>query len=591
MSKSSTVTTIKSLIAERISDGQTRVAGKAYVGQQLSSIGIFFGAITMLIFYLLSLRFEVDLPVSLFFVSIVLIVLSLLYQIFFIDLSKGIAGSVIVEITLAAIVFHYIYQIPTYGIYGTDAYLDLASMQAILESGRIAGVPEYTQITSFFPVIHIIGAQLSLITGIDYYNIAKWFPPIIGSITIPMIYLLVRLLFKQEKAALLAAFLFACIQHYVMFESLFVRETIGLVLAISTIYFLVISWSSGHPLIYRALAILCLGGTIIAHHLTSVMLLLLLLIYWLFKMPAKFFSGETRLTDNYASQGMTLSFLLIGVVGTLLWWLTNVTQPVQIGMNFLNNLINPGSWGLRTIFNQDTMGIASLPNLRYYFLVYGSYVCYFLFGLILIYKSFSQRGTVRIETPVFMVYIMVCGILGFLSYFVLTATIGGDRFLAFGWLFAFGPLALAITEFRNNIVIGFSSFLILFYIFVNLFTIHPTIWNPDSPGIGGAASKEDFALAETIDFSIGDIIGYQNNIMTVYESQKKLGTDTTFLLDPIDINRYKWVIVNRAGLEEIGIYSNYTKEVVAQIKALEAGDTPDYHRLYESNNLAVLEKR
>lgn len=581
---------IDTISGEQVAIGEV-VSAKAYVGQKFAGVGIFFGSVVLLIFYLLSIRFGVNFPVPVFFISISLIALSLLYQIFFVDLSRGFAGMIVFETTVAAIAFHLIYQLPFYGIYGTDAYMDMASMQAILQSGHIAGVLNYTQITSFFPVIHIMGADLSLVTGIDYFNVAKWFPSVIGAATIPMVFLLARFLFKREKAALLAVLLFAVLQQYVMFASLFVRETVALTLAISTVYFFVTSKSSSHPLVYRILALLCLAGTIIAHHLTSLMLIIVLAIYWIFTALAKIPTPGEKLAADTQDRRISFSFLLIAVIGTLLWWLTNITQPVQIGMYFLDNLLAPSTWGLHTIFSQSTMGIASLPDLRYYFLVYGTYFSDFLFGLMLVYKSFSRRGTHYLETPVFTLYLFICGVLGFLSYFALPPTIGGDRFLVFGWLFASGPLALVIIEYKDSFMVGISAILILFFISVNLFTIHPTMWDPNASGVGGAASKEDFSMAQTVDFSVGDIIGYQNDIMTVYEVQKKLGTDTSLLLDPTDLNTFKWIIVNRPSMNEEAIYSSDTKNVLEKMKQLESGNSPDYNRLYESNNLAILEKR
>ena len=560
------------------------------IDSRLIGIGIFFGAVTILIFYLLGLRYEVHFPAALFFISIALIAGALLYQILLSNLTRGFSGLVILQIALASIVFHYIYQIPTYGLYGTDAYYDLASMEAILESGYIAGVPGYVQITSFFPVIHIMGAELSLVTGIDAFNVAKWFPAIIGSLTIPMIYLLVRHLFKREKAALLAAFLYACIQHYIMFSSLFVRETVGIVLAISCVYFYIAARGSRHPLAYRTLSIMFLAGTIIAHHLTSLMLLVFLFFYWIFTVFRKPALSKGRLPERGYKEGMSFSLFLMGAIGTLTYWLTTVVEPVQIGMLYLNNILTPSIWGTRTILEQDT-GVMLLPNLRYYFLIYGSYLIYLIFGGILLYRSFSRRGTPNIETPAFTVYLILCGILGFMSYFVLPPTVGGDRFLAFGWLFAFGPLAIAIIEFKNKIAVSLSGLAILAFIFINLYTIHPTIWNPESRGVGGAALREDFALAEKVDFTNGGVVGYQNNIMTIYEVQKILGTDAYFLLDDIELDRYRWIIVNRPGLEEEGLYSEYTRKIIADMAMLDSGNSVDYNRIYESNNLVIFQRR
>jgi hypothetical protein len=169
--------------------------------------------------------------------------------------------------------------------------------------------------------------------------------------------------------------------------------------------------------------------------------------------------------------------------------------------------------------------------------------------------------------------------------------VGGDRFLAFGWLFAFGPLALAIIEFRNKLALSFGIFFILFFIGVNLYTIHPTVYDLETEGAGGSAQEEDFAMAHTIDFSRGETLGYMSDIMAVYEAQNRLGTDATFLLDPVDCDTFGWVIINRAGLVEAGLYSSHTMEIIDRMKSLERDGGRKYNRVYESNNLTVLQQR
>ena len=395
-------------------------------------------------------------------------------------------------------------------------------------------------------------------------------------------------LFKQEKAALLSALLYGVIQHYIIFGSLFVRETIAIVMVISCIYLYITARASGHPVAYRSLSILCLAGTVLAHHLTSVMLISLLAIYWMFTVLARTALGK-QIFRNTTGEGVSLSLLLLALIGTLTYWITTVTEPMQLLIVFVNNVFTPSIWGIRTILQQETAG--SLPNLRYYFLIYGSYISYAIFGLFLVYKSLSRTGNRQLETTVFTSYLIMCGIIGIMSFYLLPPTVGGDRFLAFGWLFALGPLALTIVEFRHKLTVYFSMFLILFFIFINLYTIHPTLWDQGASGAGGAAHPDDFALAETIDFSNGNILGYQNSITTIYDAQNELGTDAFFLVDPIDLKDFRWVIINRASLKEEGLYSEYTRNMIRAMEHLEIEESTGYYKIYESNNLCVLEQR
>ena len=54
------------------------------------------------------------------------------------------------------------------------------------------GDPQYIVGTSYFPVIHILGAQLSHVTGIELFNIVKWFPSLLDVALVLVLYLLIR---------------------------------------------------------------------------------------------------------------------------------------------------------------------------------------------------------------------------------------------------------------------------------------------------------------------------------------------------------------------------------------------------------------
>ncbi len=558
------------------------------IDRRLSTTLIFTSAALMLVIYLLGVRYQVALSSVFFFLPIAVMVVTALYQVLGVAASPGFNKVVLIEIMAAALIFHFIYQIPTFSLYGSDSYFDLASLRAIMESGRVGGVDDYVQITSFFPMIHILAAQFSLVSGLDYFDTAKWLPSVLGVIGIPLIYLVVRFLFKKERAALLAALLYAVMQHHILFGSLFVRETIAIVLALGCVYFYVASRSAETPFAYRALALLCLAGTILAHHLTSVMLIVILLVYWVFTV----FSHKPgpSLFPSLTGERVNLSIIIIAAVGTLTYWMINIDQPVQVLMFYVSNVLDPSTWGIRTILAQGEGGLSSLPSLRYYVLIYGSYAAYAVFGLVLIWRSLSKKRDGHLETRVFTVYLALCGVVGVMSYYLLPPTIGGDRFLTFGWLFAIGPVALAIIEFRSRFVKAMAVALVLAFAFINIYTIHPTLWDSRAPGAGGAAGREDFALAETVSFR-EEVIGYMTNIMTIYSVQNTLGMDTSLLVDSIDFDNFVWVIINRPGLHEEGIYTSFTRETMDKMTMLEAGDNPAYVRTYESNNLAVLKQR
>ncbi len=557
----------------------------------VSTSVIFSAASTTLILYLLGLRFHAYLPVPLFLISIGVIIGIVIYQIGFLKLEGKFVYVVLLEITITNLLFHLIYQIPGYGLWGSDAYADFASMKSILESGFIMGIPEYVQITSYFPVLHIIGSQVSLVTNIDSLEVAKYLPSILDMVIVPLFYLFIVQLFKHKKAALLGAVLFICLQHRSLFGSFFIRETIGVILAFGCVYLYFAAKSSQHIIVYRILAILLLACTVLAHHLTSMMLIIFLIIHYVITNTGFLKSFKKWLfPDGAYGETISLSFLLLAIVITFAYWVTTVIVPLRALASFVSDLLTPATWGQGTYVDLTGLGFV-LPTFRYYVLLYGSYFCYLVFGLILLGRIKPKTGSRHIEMYSLTAYLVLCGFLGIVSFFLIPATVIGNRFLTFGWLFAFGPLIVAITEYKSKWLVRFCGAVIVLFLFSNMFTIHPTEWNPDEIGSGGTASLQDFTLAETIDFSQGRLLANLNNITSIYYVQNvETGTNIYTLPRNIDINEYSWIIINRKGLDNEGLYSESTFDAIAKLRKLDKEDSSSFYTAYESNNLSVLKR-
>ncbi len=555
----------------------------------ISTPVIFTAASITLLLYLLGLRFHAYLPVPLFLISIGIIISVIIYQIGFLKLEGRFVNVVLFEITVANLLFHLIYQIPGYGLWGSDAYSDFASMKSILESGFIMGIPEYVQITSYFPILHVIGTQVTLVTNVDSLEVAKYLPSILDMVIVPLFYLFVVQLFKNKKAALLGALLFICLQHRSTFGSFFIRETIGVILAFGFVYLYTAAKSTQHVIVYRILAIVMLACTVLAHHLTSMMIIIFLIIHFIITNTGILKRVKNKVFPNDI-HGETVSFtiLILATVITFTYWVTTVIVPLRALASFVSDLLTPATWGKGTYVDLTGLGFI-LPTFRYYVLVYGSYFCYLTFGLLLLGRLKPKAGSRHLEMYSFTAYLIVCGILGIISFFLIPATVIGNRFLTFGWLFAFGPLVVAITEYRHKWLVRFSIVIVVFFLFSNMFTIHPTEWNPNESGSGATASFQDFILADTIDFSHGRILANLNNITAIYYKQNvQNGTNIYTITRNISIYNYDWIIINRTGLDEEGLYSKATFDVISELRKLYEEGSPSYYIAYESDNLLVL---
>lgn len=563
-----------------------------HLNTKVSTVGIFFAATALLVFYLLSIRWLIYLSVTLFWVAVALMLGTITYQSLKIKLSPSYAKVVLLEIAVTCFVFHLICQIPYYGLRGSDAYGDMASARGILSSGFVMGVPQYITEYSYFPMIHVFGAMLSLITGIDLFSVVKWFPSFLDVALIPLLYLLVRSIFKEEKIALLSALLFACLQNHILLSSLFIRQTYALVLAVCCIYLYFSAKHSPHLATNYALSIMCLIGTVFAHHLTSFMLLIFLLIHVLVTKASKVpFLRRVYFGKTITGEKVTITFSLIAFVAPLAYWTYVVMSPLYTLVTFVRSVFTPSQWGVHTYAEIAGISGASIQTIRGYITFYGFYFFLFIFGLILLYGLLPRRAREakkhRVETYSFTLFLFLCGLVGFLSLYIVAPAAYPDRFLMFGWLFGFAPLVIAILKGKHKWLKRVGVFLLIAFMLFNIYMINPYDYNPRAEGVPVVTSKEDYALANTFNFSSGKIFGFQTPLMAIYDVHNNLGT--IFTLSEVNLTKFDWIIINKKELDLEKKYFPGAETIVA-LERLATEGSADFNKIYESDNLLVFQK-
>jgi hypothetical protein len=554
---------------------------------------IFIAAAILLIIYLLSIRFNVLIPVAIFWIAIGLIIGIIAYQITQHELSPNYTLVVLSEIAITCLVFHLIYQIPYWGLRGSDAYMDLASANIILSSGFIRGVPEYIiGGTSYFPMIHIYGTQLSLITNIELLFVAKWFPSLLDVICVVLLYMIIRSIFKKEKTALFAALLFASLQHHILFSSLFIRETHALILATCCIYFYLSARSSANPVVYYALSIVSLVGTIFAHHFTSFMLLIYFLVHFLvIKIGTVPFLLKNYFNGRIEGEKLSGTFLLIVFIATFTnWFSTIMSLPVSPFRNlasFTGIIFNPSLW--RTAAYGQLAGISTtaIQTTRGFILFYGFLSLYLLLGIILLYGLLPRLRSHRIESLSFSLFLFLCGIGGLLSLYLIPVGVlpYPDRFIMFGWLFAFAPLVDIIYGIKRMWLKTIGTLLLVIFMLFNIYQIEPTAWIAGYEEVPAATSYEDYSLANTLSFGSGSIVTNGYTAFAIYDVRKRLGDS---VLDDISLSEYEWIVIQKEALKfELQTYPRPRAEGITIMAQLETSGSLERNRIYESNNLSV----
>jgi hypothetical protein len=300
---------------------------------------------------------------------------------------------------------------------------------------------------------------------------------------------------------------------------------------------------------------------------------------------------RTYTKENITGERITISFFLIAVVATSMYWVTHVIFTVQYMALFARDLISISSWGQNTYLELTGISNAALPSVRYYFLIYGSYFCFIIFGLI-IYRFilFSRRFQKEIYS--FFVYLFLCALAGIAFTFILPRTIIGDRFLMYGWLFGFGPLFLAVFQVKQKWILRIGVLIAVIFIFINLYTIHPSLWNSEDINTSSMPSREDYSMAKTINVSQGKALSTSNEILAIFDIQNTRGTSAFGLQDSLKMNDYKWVIVNSVTTNQSeGIVYKFTADALSAMRDLNATGDIYHNKIYASNNISVLEQK
>lgn len=497
------------------------------------SIIIFF--LSVILFCLnLQYNYSDELKQTIFWIALAFMLGIILYQIFYLKNNQF----VLFEIIIFYFLLHLVYQIGYYGLRESDSYRDYDVLKTILNNHHIL-IKSINIDVSGWPLIHLWASFIAIITKIAPLMIAKILPSFIASIIAIPIYLFISNLYKNKKAALLACLLFGTIPQFVSFEALFVRESYALYFFIFFFYILYIAKQRDdyHLL---TLSIILIPITVLAHHFTSFMLIIFLLIFvisskmipYLFKkkMIPYLFREKTNL--NFNKINIYFIFIIILIVALLYWF--------YFTPNIINSFFNIfyETTGEKEFVSQgQKIGLGqTIVTLRGNIQYYGFFFFQGILSLILLIGILSKKLTHIIEDFSFTIYLFFCLFLGSLSLYVLGSLIFPDRFLPFGWILGVIPLTVLLFNLKNIHLKKLIHVIIISFIIFNIYNINPNYYTGKAAIGGDAATEKEYAIAETIDVS-SPYYGYHGVSNVIYDIQgiefKSRGNISGALLDPI----------------------------------------------------------
>lgn len=551
-------------------------------------IGIFINCIIILIVYLLSFRWNICLPISFFWLPIILILGTIFHQSLYYKLDHIYSKLVALEIAITSIIFHMIYQIPFYGLYGSDSYSDLLPAKGILYTGSLLGDLTYINDTSYYPMIHILGALFSLLTGLSPFVTAKWLPSLLSFSFILILYIFIFKIFKDQAIALLSILLYATLEQFILFSSLFVRETIALIFMICSLYLYFSAEKNLHQSIYLFLSMICLVCTVIAHHMTSFMLLTLLFIHFIITntKDSEFFkaifykNGEVGININ-------ASFLILYLSVLISYWIYIISSPLYSFIIFAKDLFSQEQ--LTSYSELANINPNQIITLRGTIIYYGFHLFLLIFGAIMSYQLIRRSKIKRVEVYSFSMFLFFCGFIALMGLYFIKTQIFPDRFLAFGWIVGFPPLVYAILRTEQNRCRQVGLALLALFALLNIYMINPMTWDKQYEGIPPAPTEQDYMLVRNFDFSNESIGAHINIKMAFFDVYTDYSVKDIYSLKKIEnISSLNWIIINKKSIDLAKMqrkesriqFFNYMMKLLSQ-------SNYGRNKIYDSNDLAA----
>ena len=493
--------------------------------------------------YLIGLQYKFSdyYNIILFWVPILLMISIILYQIFFLTNNNF----VLLEIFLVYLLLHLIYVVGYYGLRGSDSYIDYNFLKDIINNHNFRLEVSFQESIRGYPMLHIFSSTTSIISKINPLLVAKYLPSLLSSLIVFPIYLFGYSVYNDKKIALFSCLIFGTIPQFMSFETAFIREVIALFFMILFFYLIHIFTKRNSYFFYLFIFIL-IPAVIFSHHLTSFLVLALLIIYlmlskvfpFILKLINYIFHIKITFMKGLAESLNRRVLLVVIIFSTSLSIYLYLLYELEFFTGFFSDIINE-ILGVRNVGGTyaETSNLGDpIVTLKGNIIFYGFFFFNILFGLIFIIKFFIKNINLSKIEVTCMIYYFFCMFLGFLTMFVVSHMAFPDRFIPFGFMFGLIPLAGMLLFLKKNIFKKIIAILLISFIVYNLYYIDTNYYTNNATFTGGATSEKEYLIANHIIFP-DDYYGPIAAFDAVYDIQginPKLG-----VRDPLSIKDFR----------------------------------------------------
>lgn len=450
------------------------------------------------------------------------IVIALL--IFLIGLSKAQASGLQIEVAglLIAVLAAYAVAIAYSSLYSRSrvgSYIHVALFQALLcsfyllPSYRLFGwgspmalfqarLLKQSQLPTRAPGLHSMSVIVSEVLSIPLETAVKWVPLVLVVITTLFVVLLARasLPGNSTRFAPLAGLLIASMWYYTEFHTYAVKETLGLALAAVSLFAIYRSMQYRRNAFF-SITVVAATGTVVAHELSTVMLLVAFV-----GILATTIMAETgsvgwfmEVNSTQAERRIVAAFLLVCLLTVSYWMFSGLLQLVLPALGVSVAPVPEVVGGLKSIllFESRYSAIQLLWRGGYYHapLLNGAtgVIASVVFVTIVAYASNWRNLSLTYRETAHGVTILLCMGMFIISYF--SATFSATRVVTITWVFAIPVFVGAVSRLdRNQGLAIIATILVLNVSTLPLYYLSNGISPDRSAGqLGGDFQTDDYS--------------------------------------------------------------------------------------------------
>jgi len=365
-----------------------------------------------------------------------------------------------------------------YYIYGRgDIMTHLGITKEIISHG-------YTPYNDFYPVSHIILAQLSVLTNVSYILISRYISVIYSIFYMMFIYCLSKSLFNDKRYYLIATeasvVIFFCLFQTNMYPHLLS------VLTLPLLYYLYIK-SSGNPAPeFKIIMVIVVLLYPFYHPITALMVIFFFIVLAISKMVNQAIERKTSTNDK---KGSSFNIVLLSIISFTIWIFSfsYLRGSLRYLFGWLSGEASYLSQTTQVVGILDKLGLSIFDIIMLVFRMLGDDLIYIILSSIAIIMLFvqSKSDESKCKNLLYMGVWYICGILLSVMFFISYHIHDPYRVLNLNFIMTLTPSLAGYSIFkltnRKNatrygqyIAIAICIILIIIPTIIGIFSLYPS---------------------------------------------------------------------------------------------------------------------